>query len=476
MIAALVGSPVSHSLSPKLFSFIAEEEKCPMDYKALDVPLLNAKTFIESLKKNKHIHGLNVTIPLKEVFIEHIDELSPAVKIIGALNVLHLKDDKIFGYNTDVIGIERTLKDSDFHCENKTCLILGAGGAAKASAYVLGQSLAKTVYVYNLSDKNKALVENFKVHFPHTKWMAINEISESSNIDLKLDLLINSTPLGMTGKESGSEFFKVIDHLTFNKNALAFDLIYTPLETEFIKKCKSFNLKTVSGLGMFIYQALATWSIWKGELSNEAQLKSDLGFYLRGLLQVKQLNPTFYLTGFMGVGKTQTGLVLAHLIDAQFIDTDSFIEKKLNKSVSTVFREDGEPFFRNEEFECIKLLASESSPKSRVISLGGGALMKEENCQRILSSGHLVYLEADVPTLNERIAKHEKETNTIRPILKDYNESERIKKMQELLACRKTSYEKAEIKINTDFLSAKKVAFKILMNFGEHYSSGELKS
>ena len=175
MIAAVIGSPIAHSLSPKLFSFMAENEGVELDYQAIEVALLDSKIFLEQLKVNKNFLGLNVTVPLKEAFISDIDVCSPEVKIIGALNVLHLKNDKIYGHNTDVIGIERTLKEKKFYVDDKTCLILGAGGAARAQAYVLGMEKAKSVYVYNLSDKNSELVKNFKLHFPETSWRLISE-------------------------------------------------------------------------------------------------------------------------------------------------------------------------------------------------------------------------------------------------------------------------------------------------------------
>ena len=329
MIAAVIGSPISHSLSPKLFSFMAESEGVELDYQALEVKLTDSRKFLEQLKVDKNFLGLNVTVPLKEAFINDIDVCSPEVKIIGALNVLHLKNDKIYGHNTDVIGIERTLKEKKFYVEDKTCLILGAGGAARAQAYVLGMEKAKSVYVYNLSEKNSELVKNFELHFPETTWIVVNPSNTKLLQECEFDLIVNTTPLGMTGKDTGEDFFKIIDSLKFKKEALAFDLIYTPAETLFIKKCKELHqLPTVGGLAMLIYQALGTWSIWNGELSNEAQMRADLAFFLSGILKLKKSKHTLYLTGFMGVGKSQVGGHLAKLLDAHFIDSDDYLEKK----------------------------------------------------------------------------------------------------------------------------------------------------
>ncbi len=466
MIAAVIGSPIAHSLSPKLFGFIAENEGVEMDYQAHEVSLNDSKNFLEQIKNNKDYIGLNVTIPLKETFLTQVDELSSEVKIIGALNVLHFKDDKIWGHNTDVIGIERTLREKRFDVTNKACAILGAGGAAKAMAYVLGNEKAKIVYVYSLSSKNNELVLNFRKHFPETSWVAINASSPELNNHLCLDLIVNTTPLGMTGKESGSEFFKVVDQFKFNEEALAFDLIYTPSETEFIKKCKSLSIKSVGGLGMLIYQALGTWSIWNGELANEAQMRADLAFFLSGILKLKGSEHSLFLTGFMGVGKTHVGKNLAKLLNFKWLDTDELIEKKLGESVTEIFKKEGEAFFRGKESECIQELCED---KKLIVSLGGGALMKRENVDVILKANHtkLIYLKASFESLLLRINRHEKDSKVTRPILMNLNQEEKLTKMKELFKIREESYKRASLQIDTDQMNAMKVAYKIIMSIGE---------
>ncbi len=475
MIAAVIGSPISHSLSPKLFSFMATNEGVDIDYQAIDVSLADSKEFLETLKKNKNFRGLNVTIPLKEVFLDQIDDASPEVKIIGALNVLHIKDDKIYGHNTDVIGIERTLKEKKFSIDGKACLLLGAGGAAKATAYVLGKQNAKVVYVYNLSDKNVELVKNFQTHFPNTKWVVLNEKSPELNPSLEIDLVVNSTPLGMTGKDSGEEFFKVVDLVKFKEGALAFDLVYTPAETEFIKKLKGLQVATIGGLGMLIYQALGTWSIWNGEISNEPQMRADLAFFLSGILKLRQKCHSLYLTGFMGVGKSHVGRHLARLLDLEFIDTDLLLEKNEGEKISVLFKNKGEAYFRQKESECIKNVVSQSLKKNVIVALGGGALIKEDNLETIVKGkGQLIYLKADLTILNQRILKNEKEDHVIRPILFDLSESDRLKKMKELFSVREFSYKKAMLHIETDLLNAPETAYKIIKMIGENPKFGEV--
>lgn len=475
MIAAVIGCPITHSLSPKLFSFIAKSEDLDIDYQAIEVNTKDANSFLEDFKKNKNLVGVNVTIPLKECFLDKIDSCSPEVKTIGALNVLHLKDDKIYGYNTDVIGIEATLTDMNFDAAFKNCLILGAGGGAKATAYVLGSKLAKNVYVYNLSSKNESLVKHFKTHFPKTSWHILNPESLILKNSLTFDLVVNTTPVGMTGKDNDLGIFNILSQVNFNEGALAFDLIYTPAVTEFMKLMKNSHVKTVGGLGMFISQALGTWKIWQGKISHELQLKKDLTLFLSGILTLKEESSPIYLTGLMGAGKSQVGQMLASVTGREFIDTDSYIENKLNKSINEIFSIMGETQFREIERESILELNKKSHHKKLIISLGGGSLTNLKTLKSILDmKGHLVYLMASPEVLNERIYLHENRSNSVRPILKGLDNDSRLKKLTELLNSRQENYKKASIHVQTNDLDSEGVTFEILKAVGQMKINSEL--
>lgn len=475
MIAAVIGCPITHSLSPKLFSFIAKSENLEIEYQALEVNTKDATSFLADFKKNKKFVGVNVTIPLKECFLDKIDSCSPEVKTIGALNVLHLKDDKIYGHNTDVIGIVVTFADVKFDVALKNCLILGAGGAAKATAYVLGSHHAKNVYVYNLSSKNESLVKHFETHFPNTSWHILNPKNSLLNNSLDFDLVVNTTPVGMTGKDHDQEIFNILSQVNYKEGSLAFDLIYTPAETEFMKLMSQFQVKTVGGLSMFINQALGTWKIWQGKISDELKLKHDLAMFLSGILALKQESTTIYLTGLMGAGKSQVGQMLASFIGREFIDTDSYIEKKLGKSINEIFSLMEETQFRDIERESISELIKESLHKNMIISLGGGSLTNLETLKSILNTkGHLVYLIASPEVLNERILIHENRTNSVRPILKGLDNISRLNKLTELLNSRQENYKKASIHIQTNDLDTQEVTFEILKAIGQVKSNAEL--
>jgi shikimate dehydrogenase len=457
--AAVIGSPISHSLSPYIFSFISKKENYQINYQSIEVKANEKKTFFDSFKNDKDFLGVNVTLPLKEIFIDQLDFISAEVKILGALNVLHLKDQMVHGYNTDIIGIKKTFESKNFKLKDKTCLLLGAGGSAKAVAYVLGAEGAKQVIIYNRSERSHELVSTFKNLFPATLWNSIQDIDNEVTNNNSFDLIINSTPLGMTGKDSGKDFFKTLMNLKFNVNALAFDLIYTPEHTEFMKVSESMGLVAVGGLGMLIDQALATWNIWVGPLKNEKELHNELKDFLNGILWLRQNNLPIYLTGFMGVGKSTVGKELSTLLKKDFFDTDDLIQKAAGLSIPEIFSQKGENTFREIEHEQIKSISASSA----IISLGGGALMNPATLALVKKSSVLIYLSAEEKNLLERINSQQQE----RPLLANLSKEEQLNKISELLKVRKAVYEQAIIHFKTDQLDTQSICFGIISKIGK---------
>ncbi|MDO9184315.1 MAG: shikimate dehydrogenase [Bacteriovorax sp.] len=461
MKAGVIGSPIAHSLSPLIFKFVAHRLGQNIDYQAYEVKLEESKKFFQELKIDNSFVGLNITLPFKESFLNDLNKISPEVKALGALNVLHIKGDEIHGFNTDVIGIQKTFESRKFLIDSKKCFLFGAGGSAKAVAYVLGKEGAFQVTIFNRSIRGQEIVNQFSLLFPKTKWNWISSFNELPPEKISYDLVINATPLGMTGKDSGVEFFHSLEKIPFSQNALAFDLIYTPEETDFLKSAKALGLSGIGGIGMLIDQALASWKIWFGELINEHALHQELEAILKGVLKLRQNQKSIYLTGFMGVGKSKVGLELAHLLGRTFLDTDQLIEAKAKSSIKDIFSNFGESYFRDIENS---ILLETLTFKNSIIALGGGALIKVENQHVINQSGLLIYLSASENILFERIEKQ----NLDRPILLNLAVDEKKQKIKELLMLRLSVYQKAKIHVQTDLLNAQDVVFKILAAIGEN--------
>jgi shikimate dehydrogenase len=456
--AAVIGSPVSHSLSPAIFEFISLDQGTEFEYSAIEVKPEDHKNFLKKIQGEEKFIGLNVTLPLKELFANSVDSVTSAAKIIGATNVVHFIDQLAYGHNTDVIGIEKTFTRASFDVENSICLLWGAGGSAKAVAYVLGKLKAKKVFVFNRGSRGQELAEHFSPYYPDTSFKFISSLEEIKNESISL--MINTTPLGMQGQESGESYFKQCEKLTFSRNTLAFDLIYIPEQTDFLKVAQKLNLRNVGGLGMLIDQALATWEIWVGPITDEAKLHDRLRLFLNGILALRFNSSPIYLSGFMGVGKSTVGKKLAELTKREFIDTDKVIEDNAKLSIGQIFSTKGESEFRKFEKLAIEQV---SNTTNSIISLGGGSLNQQTNLEHILSSGTLVYLEADIETLGQRI----NDQGVTRPILEGLTGDEQLKKISNLLEERKAHYGHAHICVNTVGVSSAQVSFDILSKIGE---------
>ena len=259
--AAVIGDPIAHSLSPKIHNFFLKELGIDGDYQAIRVEKSELRKAVQDLV-NQGFAGFNVTIPHKEKIFEICDELDETAKLTGAVNtVVITKEGKLRGLNSDVFGFLQNLKNSepDFDLKQKTCFVVGAGGAARAVVFGLIQSGVKKIYLTNRTEKK----------------LFDAEFLDKKTFEEKLgdcDLLVNTTSLGMSGQEP-----LLIDLASLNKSAIVCDIVYKPLETELLKTAKSRGNKIVTGIGMLVEQALVGFEIWFGKKPNpNAELLSLL--------------------------------------------------------------------------------------------------------------------------------------------------------------------------------------------------------
>lgn len=237
-IYGLIGKEINHSFSPAYFKNKFEQEgieNCV--YKLF--PLKRIEDFPALLKNNKNLKGLNVTAPYKQAIISFLDEIDAAAKEINAVNTIKFEKGKLVGYNTDVLGFEKSLLPL-LKKKHKKALIFGTGGASKAVAYVLN----KLEIPFQFISRSK------------TKW-SYNDLDEKRLS--KYQILINTTPLGSFPNINDCP---TIDYNNISKKHLAYDLVYNPLETTFLKKAKEQGAETKNGLEMLEIQAEEAWEIW----------------------------------------------------------------------------------------------------------------------------------------------------------------------------------------------------------------------
>lgn len=247
---AVIGNPIAHSKSPEIHRRFAEQCKQELSYETL---LSTEQQFNKDVKDFfREGLGLNVTLPFKLLALEFADELSEQAEKAGAVNTLALENGKAHGYNTDGIGLIRDIeKNHRQFLNNKTVLMLGAGGAARGVVLPLLQAgISQLVIANRTEQKAEELVKHFASSSMQS--MALNDVPSLKNIDM----IINASSAGLSGSSAS-----LPDEL---ENCFCYDMVYAATDTPFITEAKSKGCKKYSdGLGMLVEQAAESFFIWR---------------------------------------------------------------------------------------------------------------------------------------------------------------------------------------------------------------------
>lgn len=240
----LIGKSLSHSFSRSYFEkkFI-ENELNDHFYKNFELETIEQ---FSNVLKTQNLKGLNVTNPYKESIIPFLDELSIEAKEIGAVNCINIVNGKTIGYNTDAYGFGQSIKPF-LDTTHGRALILGSGGASKAVAYALKKIGVEVFFATSSNKKN-------------TNTFFYDEINEGMMSAFKL--IINTTPLGLYPNINQAP---ALPYHLFTDKHLAYDLIYNPEQTLFLKQAKEKGAVTINGLSMLHLQAQKSWEIWNGK-------------------------------------------------------------------------------------------------------------------------------------------------------------------------------------------------------------------
>ncbi|MGN7772296.1 shikimate dehydrogenase [Phyllobacterium sp. 22552] len=252
--AFVTGFPIKHSRSPLIHGHWLKKYDLPGSYEAIEVAPDSFPAFLNSLKDNDYVGG-NVTIPHKEMAFALCQRREPAAEEIGAVNTLWFEGGQLCGGNTDAYGFLANLDASSPGWDkHKTALVLGAGGASRAIIYALKQRGLTDIRIVNRTlTRAEELADRFGSGISAHEWIAVPELLQD------VSLIVNTTSLGMEGKESLS-----IDLSDVRRDALVTDIVYVPLETPLLKAAHMAGLKTVDGLGMLLHQAVPGFEHWFG--------------------------------------------------------------------------------------------------------------------------------------------------------------------------------------------------------------------
>lgn len=252
--AGVIGWPIKHSRSPLIHGHWLDVHNINGSYEKIAVAPEDLESFIKNLKA-KNLSGLNITVPHKEQVFQFADVVTEDAKAIGAANTLWFENNQLIAGNTDGYGFITHLKESAPSWDkSKPAMVLGAGGAARALLFSL---LKEGVPEIKLTNRTIERAENLAKEFGE-KIKVIKWEEKEHHLD-DCSLLVNSTSLGMTGSAPLE-----IDISNLPKNAICYDIVYAPLETELLKDAKVLGLGTVDGLGMLLHQAVPGFEKWFG--------------------------------------------------------------------------------------------------------------------------------------------------------------------------------------------------------------------
>ncbi len=266
--AGVIGHPISHSKSPLIHGHWIKAYGLSGSYEAIDIAPENLKSGILDLAA-KGYAGLNVTIPHKQAVMALCDDVDDVARMIGAINTIKIENNKLYGTNTDAFGFIENLK-SHGHAIDKTqpAIVLGAGGAARAVVYGLLHDGYQNILITNRTiEKAKDIAQMdgrkvFAIDWSH-RTQAIKDAR----------LLVNTTALGMTGKETLD-----IDLSNLPASCVVCDIVYVPLMTDLLTRSQARGNPIVTGIGMLLHQARPAFQAWFGVMPDvdDALLKKVL--------------------------------------------------------------------------------------------------------------------------------------------------------------------------------------------------------
>jgi len=274
-IYGIFGHPVKHTFSPGMHNTafkILRLDACYVPFDVAPSALGDAVKAVRALG----VRGLNITVPHKEQVIPYLDSLSEEARLVGAVNTIEVLEGKLVGHNTDGRGFLRSLKqDARFTYKNKTFLIIGSGGAARAVGFSLAISGAAKLFLFDI-DQRKAgsLAGDIRKRAgADARAISGKDLAEAARA---ADCIINATPLGLKSTDQ-----LPIPRDLIQKRHLVCDLVYNPPKTPLLQLAKQKGARCLPGIGMLLYQGVIAFEIWTGEKAPQNHMKAALQKQLR---------------------------------------------------------------------------------------------------------------------------------------------------------------------------------------------------
>lgn len=359
MFYGLIGEKLGHSFSREIHAKIAS-----YPYQLVEL----APQELDRFMKKRKFTAINVTIPYKQAVIPYLDEIDENARRIGAVNTIVKRVGRLYGYNTDYSGASALLRHAGIELQGRHVMILGTGGTSHTLRCVASDLGADRI---TLVSRHPAEGET-----------GYDELPAYSG---SVQVLINTTPVGMyphtDGRPVNLDDFPVLEGVA--------DVIYNPLRTPLIRQAQARGLKAEGGLYMLAAQAVYASALFRNiEIAEEVVEKTFLA-----VLREKE---NIVLIGMPSSGKSTVGKELAEKIGRPLLDTDREIVRQCGKTISRIFAEDGETFFREREREVTARL---SDRQGIVIATGGGIILNEQNLDALRANGRIYFLDRPLEQL-----------------------------------------------------------------------------
>ena len=350
----LLGEKLGHSYSKIIHT------KLGLDYSLVELNSEELKTFLNAPEYD----GFNVTIPYKKTVIPYMQKISETARLAGAVNTVVNKNGKLYGYNTDVDGMNYMLNKVGIDVTGKVVMILGSGGTSNTAVALCKRENAKE---YRVVSRTGEINYDNCYNYQDTQ------------------IIINTTPVGMYPNVEN----KPIDLSKFSRLLGVFDCVYNPKTTELLSQAKALNIPYNGGLDMLVKQAILAYEIWKNAKQSDAitqKIVSEIDFETKNIV----------LSGMPSSGKSTLAKRLAKTLNKEFYDSDEEITKTYGKTPAQIIESEGEDSFREKESAVIKELALK---RGVVIALGGGGILKDINVKNLKRNGVVVYIKRNLDLL-----------------------------------------------------------------------------
>ena len=328
----------------------------------------------------RSFRGINVTIPYKQAVIPFLDEIDETARAIGAVNTVVNRNGKLYGYNTDLDGLTRLIRRVGLDLNGKKVLVPGTGGTSRTASFAAGQLGAREVLRVSRTGREGSLTYE-DILRNHTD----------------AEIILNTTPCGMYPEPDAQP----LPLEPFHRLQGVVDVSYNPLRSRLVLDARSRGIPAEGGLYMLVAQAVRA-----SEHFLDTAYPEDLTDRIYERILRKKEN--IVLIGMPGSGKSAVGKILAKKTGKPLADTDRLIVREAGKSIPDIFREDGEPAFRDLESGIIRELSKQGG---QIISTGGGAVLRPENVAMLRRNGRLFWLNRNpddlVPTDDRPLADTE---------------------------------------------------------------------